>query len=42
MLLKKGADINARDVRGKSPLDHAAIQENWDMVSLIEQYIKPR
>jgi hypothetical protein len=39
MLLKKGADINLVDTRGKSPLDHARIQENWNMVDLIEKYL---
>ncbi len=40
MLLDKGADISLRDVRGKSPYDHARIQENYDMLVLIERYIK--
>ncbi|GAC1450271.1 MAG: hypothetical protein NVSMB7_12500 [Chitinophagaceae bacterium] len=38
LLLKKGADVSLRDVRGKSPLDHARIQENDEMVALIERY----
>jgi ankyrin repeat protein len=40
MLLFKGADMNARDVRGKSPIDHAVIQENYEMVALMEKYLQ--
>jgi ankyrin repeat protein len=36
MLLEAGADKYAQDVRGKSPLDHAVIQENLPMVELLE------
>jgi ankyrin repeat protein len=38
MLLEKGADIYVPDVRGKSPLDHARMQENWEMYELLGQY----
>lgn len=38
MLLAQGADVHARDVRGKSPIDHAVIQENEAMVVLLEKY----
>ena len=38
MLLERGADIKAKDVRGKSPLDHAVIQENDSMIALLQQY----
>ena len=38
MLLKKGADVHIRDSRGKSPADHARMQENWPMYDLLEQY----
>lgn len=39
MLLKKGADVFAEDVRGKNPIDHAIIQENPAMVTLMQQYL---
>ena len=37
-LLQKGAVIDFQDARGKTPLDHARIQENDAMVALIEKY----
>ncbi|MBD0287928.1 MAG: ankyrin repeat domain-containing protein, partial [Flavisolibacter sp.] len=37
LLLQHGADVTIRDARGKSPLDHAVIQENEKMVMLLEQ-----
>lgn len=40
MLLQKGADASLKDVRGKSPLDHAWIQQNADMLELIQRHIK--
>lgn len=38
MLLEKAADITVPDMRGKSPLDHARIQENWEMYDLLGKY----
>jgi ankyrin repeat protein len=40
MLLEKGADITIADSRGKTPLDHARIQENWEMYDLLGKYEK--
>jgi ankyrin repeat protein len=39
LLLQKGADISLADARGKTPFDHARIQENEEMMDLIERYI---
>jgi ankyrin repeat protein len=38
MLLQKGANVHVPDARGKSPLDHARMQENWNMYDLLERY----
>lgn len=38
MLLKKGADVRARDSRSKNPLDHAEIQGNQEMYDLLFKY----
>lgn len=38
MLLENGADYDQPDARGKTPYNHAIIQENIAMVELIEQY----
>jgi len=38
LLLANGADINLPDSRGKTPYDHARIQENEEMMELIDQY----
>lgn len=40
LLLEHGADTELCDSNGKSPLDHAMIQENHPMVNLIRQYRK--
>jgi len=39
-LLANGADINLPDSRGKTPYDHARIQENEEMMDLLDQYAK--
>lgn len=36
LLLQYGADASLRDTRGKSPRDHAMMQENEEMVKLFE------
>jgi len=38
LLLRNGADITLSDARGKTPFDHARIQENEGMMELIERY----
>jgi len=38
LLLERGADTSLADARGKTPFDHARIQENEEMMDLIEQY----
>ena len=38
-LLQKGAQSNLPDVRGKTSLHHAIIQENEAMVALIQRYL---
>jgi ankyrin repeat protein len=35
LLLRNGADRDLHDSRGKSPLDHALMQENEAMVELL-------
>jgi ankyrin repeat protein len=40
LLLEKGAYILVPDVRGKSPIDHAVLQENEAMVLLLEKYLR--
>ncbi len=42
MLLRKGADTSLKDSSGKTPLDHAVIQENEPMVELINRFIEPK
>ena len=42
MLLEKGAATDVPDPRGKTPLDHARIQENWPMYDLIAGYADQR
>lgn len=37
-LLQHGASVHVTDARGKSPIDHAVIQENEAMVRLLERY----
>jgi uncharacterized protein len=37
LLLEKGAVINVPDNRGKTPLDHAVIQENKAMIELLSK-----
>lgn len=37
-LLRRGADLSVTDARGKSPLDHAYIQENEAMIQLLEKW----
>ena len=37
MLLKQGAVANLPDARGKTSLDHAIMQENEQMISLLEK-----
>lgn len=41
-LLEHGAALDLLDVRGKSPIDHAMIQENEPMVRLLEKYERQR
>ncbi len=36
-LLEKGAETSIADNRGKTPLDHAVIQENEEMISLLSK-----
>jgi ankyrin repeat protein len=38
LLLQKGADITLADARGKTPADHARIQENEAMLELLSRY----
>jgi ankyrin repeat protein len=38
MLLKNGADQSLKDSRGKTPLDHAILQENEEMIKLLQQF----
>jgi len=38
LLLANSADINLPDARGKTPYDHARIQENEEMMNILEQY----
>ena len=38
VLLQNGADIRLTDERGKTPFDHARIQENEEMMELIQKY----
>jgi hypothetical protein len=38
LLLKNGADQSLKDSRGKTPLDHAILQENEAMINLLQQY----
>ena len=40
ILLHQGADVTVRDVRGKSPIDHAIIQENEAMVALLDNHYR--
>ena len=42
ILLNRGAELDVRDVRGKSPIDHAVIQENLPMVQLLEKHLNQR
>ncbi len=37
-LLEKGAQVDFPDSRGKTSADHAAIQENGEMLALFERY----
>jgi ankyrin repeat protein len=41
-LLENGALLDLVDSRGKSPIDHAVIQENEPMVRLLEKYERMR
>jgi uncharacterized protein len=41
-LLEAGAQLDLLDSRGKSPIDHAVIQENEPMVRLLEKYERMR
>ena len=41
LLLQRGADITLADARGKTPFDHARIQENEAMMDLIERFYRP-
>ena len=38
MLLEKGADVNARDVNGKTPLQLAIQQEQESTAELLKQH----
>lgn len=38
ILLQHGASVSIADSRGKSPIDHALIQENEPMLRLLERY----
>lgn len=38
ILLQHGAHVDIRDVRGKSPLHHAIIQEVEPMIALLQRY----
>jgi ankyrin repeat protein len=38
LLLQHGADSTLADARGKTPFDHARIQENEEMMELIHRY----
>ena len=38
LLLENGADLTLPDLRGKSPLDYARIQENWELFDLMSSY----
>ena len=40
LLLRSGANAALPDLRGKIPLDHARVQENWEMFDLINDYRK--
>jgi uncharacterized protein len=41
LLLQNGADSSLADARGKTPFDHARIQENEAMMELIQRYSHP-
>ena len=38
MLLEKGANMQIKDARGNTALDHAKLQEMPELVALLEQY----
>lgn len=38
ILLHHGADLHLTDTRGKTPMDHALIQENEEMVEMMKRY----
>ena len=40
LLLENGADPALPDLRGKSPLDYARIQENWEIFDMMGSYIQ--
>jgi uncharacterized protein len=42
LLLANGADIYLPDSKGKTPYDHARLQENEGMMDLIDQYANRR
>lgn len=42
MLLENGASLDLLDGLGKSPIDHAMVQENEPMVRLLEKYEQMR
>lgn len=42
LLLEKGASLDLLDGLGKSPIDHAMVQENEPMVRLLERYEQMR
>jgi len=40
LLLQRGARTDLRDSRGKSPLDHAVLQENEAMIALMKKHVQ--
>lgn len=39
MLLEQGADAGLPDSRGKTPMDHAVLQENQPMIDLLQTHV---